>query len=447
MRNEIIKKTENTILKNELIKKGEKVLVAFSGGADSVCLLYILKSLEEKLGFKVYACHLNHSLRGLDADRDEEFAKSFCEKIGVEIKTKKCDIKDYARLNNISEELAGREARYSFFFEVMKEKNIEKLAVGHHLDDQAETVLQHLLRGSGIDGLLGIRLIRENVIRPLIDFTKQEILDFCKEEGLDFCTDLTNFEQDYNRNRIRLDLIPKLREFNPNIAKTLSNTAKILADEADFLEETATETKKRIARNNSCEINELLSLHPAVRRRLVRKMIEDVKGTKKDIGWDYTEKILAMAEENNTGKAINLNSNIIARTEYGKLIIEKNEEIKSFSYEIFQDLDFKIPENGVNILIRKTENGDFCFPENAVFKVRTREAGDRICPLGMTGTKKLKDFFIDEKVSRPEREKAVLVLCNNEIAVVFYDNKTFFDRRFYKKNSGNFRITLILRKD
>lgn len=442
MKNKFIEKIEKTIIQKALIKNGENVLVAFSGGADSVCLLYCLKSLEDKIGFKTFAAHLNHGLRGKDADRDEEFSKAFCEKIGVECKTSKCDVKEYAKTHNMSEELAGREMRYSLFFNLMKEKNIEKLAVGHHLDDQAETVLMHLIRGSGIDGLSGIKYKRENIIRPLLDVTKQEILDFCKEENLDFCTDLTNFETDYNRNRIRLDLIPKMREFNPSISKTLANTSKILADEADFLEEFAEEAK-RIVNNNSCKISDLLSLHPAIRRRVVRKMIEALKNTKKDISSDYTEKVLSLAEESHTGKSVNLGGGIIARVQYDRLVIEKDEQKKSFSYNILQDKNFKIPENGVNIKIEKTQNGDFIFPEKAVFLVRTRENGDRIYPLGMDGSKKLKDFFIDEKVSRPEREKAVLVLCNNEIALVFYDNKTFFDRRFYKKNNGNFNIEIF----
>ena len=443
MRNKIIKKIEETIIEKALIQKGDRVLVAFSGGADSVCLLYCLKSLEEKLGFKTFAAHLNHGLRGNDAERDEKFSKDFCEKIGVECKTLKRDVREYAKSRNVSEELAGRELRYSFFFNLMEEKNITKLAVGHHLDDQAETVLMHLMRGSGIDGLSGMRYKRENIIRPLLDVTKQEILDFCREENLDFCTDLTNFETDYNRNRIRLDLIPKMREFNPAISKTLANTSKILADEADFLEDFAEKEAKRIVENNSCKIFDLLSVHPAIRRRVVRKMIEALKNTKKDISADYTEKILSMAEEKVTGKAINLASNITARTQYDRLIIEKNEDIKSFSYEILAGNDFKIPENGVNIKIEKSRNGDFRFPEDAVFSVRTRENGDRVYPLGMDGSKKLKDFFIDEKISRPEREKAVLVLCNNEIAMVFYDKKTFFDRRFYNKNSGNFNIEIF----
>lgn len=443
MRNKVIKKIENTIIGKALIQKGDRVLVAFSGGADSVCLLYSLKALEEKLGFKTFAAHLNHNLRGEEADYDEEFSKEFCKKIGVECVTLKSDVKEYAKKHSISEELAGRELRYSFFFDVMREKNINKLATGHHRDDQAETVLMHLIRGSGIDGLSGIRHKRENTIRPLLDVTKQEILDFCETESLEFCTDLTNFEADYNRNKIRLELLPKIREFNPSVSKTLANTSKILADEADFLEQIANDEKNRITDNNSCKISELLSVHPAIRRRVVRKMIEELKSTKKDISADYTEKILAMAESNTTGKSINLGGGIVARLQYDRLVIEKDEQNKSFSYEILQDTAFKIPENGVNIKVAKCENGDFVFPENASFSVRTRENGDRIYPLGMDGSKKLKDFFIDGKISRPEREKAVLVLCDNEIAVIFYDNKAFYDRRFYKKNNGNFNIEIF----
>lgn len=443
MKNKIIKRIEKTIVQKALINEGESVLVAFSGGADSVCLLYALKNLEDKIGFKVLAAHLNHGLRGEEADRDEEFSKDFCKKLGVECITSNCDVRKYAKTHNLSEELAGREIRYSFFFSVMEERKIQKLAVGHHLDDQAETVLMHLIRGSGIDGLSGMRHKRGTIIRPLLDFEKQEILDFCRRENLDFCTDLTNFETDYNRNKIRLDLIPKMREFNPAVSKTLAKTAKILADEADFLEDIACEKAKELIDENSCRISELLSVHPAIRRRVVRKMIEAVKKTKKDISADYIDKVLSIAEAMLTGKTLNLGENIIARIEYDRLIIEKNKEIKGFSYDIFMNTPFKIPENGVNIRIKECQNGSFKFPENAVFSVRTRENGDRIYPLGMEGSKKLKDFFIDEKISRPKREEAVLVLCNSDIAMIFYDNKVFFDRRFYEKNKGNFDIDIF----
>lgn len=430
-----------TITKHSLIKDGDSVLVAFSGGADSVCLLYILNTLKNKIGFELLAVHLNHSLRGEAADRDESFAREFCKNLGIELITYKKDVKGYAKEHGISEELAGREIRYSLFFELMRERNLTSLAVGHHNDDQAETVLMHLLRGSGIDGLSGMRHKRDNIIRPLLDITKQEILDFCEAENLCFCTDLTNFETDYNRNKVRLSLIPQMREFNPNISKNLAVTADILADDADFLEIYAEAEFKRTVHENSCNLSEFSALHTAIKRRIVIKMIEMVKNTKRDISADNVNKVLALAEAKNTGKKLKLSGGVVARIEYENLIIEKEKaEFSGFSYVLCLNEKFQIPENGIVISIEECGNGDFCFPKNSKFSVRTRQNGDRICPLGMDGSKKLKDFFIDEKISRQKRDTAVLVLCNDEIALMLYDEKLFFDRRFYKK--GNFKINI-----
>lgn len=416
-RNNVIKAVKKVITDNLLIEQGDKVLVAFSGGADSVCLLYILNILKEEMDFKLYAAHLNHSLRGEAAKRDEEFAKHFCEERGILCISEKKDVREYAKEHGISEELAGRDLRYAFFEREMKSLGLNKLAVGHHADDQAETVIQHLMRGSGIDGLSGMRYKKDGKIRPLLDLTKKDILQFCLDEGLSYCTDATNFETEYTRNKVRLELIPKMAEFNPNIVTAIAKTSKILAEEADFLEALAEEEYKKI-NNNEIEISKLLSLHTAVLRRVVRRMIESVKNTKKDISFDYTELVISLCKKGETGKEITLCENIIAVVEYGKLKIKKRTEKKSLYKEIsLEEIKEKV----------------FKFPENAKLVLRSRQNGDRIYPLGMKGSKKLKDFFIDEKVLKEVRDEAEILTCNGEIAAVFYGGKTFYDRRFYIK--------------
>ncbi len=437
LKKKIIKRVSKKVTDMSLILPGERVLVAFSGGADSVSLLYILNSIKEEIGFELFAVHLNHGLRGAAADKDEAFSEAFCESLGVPLTVFKRDVREYAREHGISEELAGRELRYSLFFDVMKEKNIGKLAVGHHADDQAETVLMHLMRGSGLDGLSGMRYMRDNIIRPMLDVTKEEILELCREEKLEFCTDATNFEAVYSRNKVRIELLPKMNEFNPGISKTLTQTAEILSDEADFLESATTAEYQSIVDGKSCEIKKLKGLHIAIRRRIIRKMTEAAKKSKKDISADFVNKVLELAENAVTGKEISF-GHICARIEYGKLIIDEKCEAESFLEKIKPEEI--VSKNGFCFKIEKVENGDFCFCENAELSIRSRLPGDRIYPLGISGSKKLKDFFIDAKVPRGDREKAVLLLCNNEIAVVFYGEKLFFDRRFYKKGKGTFEI-------
>lgn len=443
LKKKIIKKIESRLIKELKLRNANSILVAFSGGADSVSLLYILNSIKEKAGFSLYAAHLNHNLRGEAADNDEAFAREFCEKLGVELFVKKEDVRAYAKEHKLSEELAGRELRYSFFEQIMREKNISLLATGHHGDDQAETVIMHLMRGSGIDGISGMRYSRDNIIRPLLDVSKDEIFAFCKEEGIGYCTDATNFETDYSRNKVRLELLPKMQEFNPNIAGTISRTARVLADESDFLDEYADGVYKDIVKDNSVELSKLLDLHMAIRRRIVRKMTEKAAETKKDISYDYVDKTLALVNTGKTGKSINLLSDVTARVEYGNLIIEREYELSDFSYKMSIGEEQYIDQTGVRIKICEDENGDFQLPENGNLILRTRQNGDRVYPLGMNGSKKLKDFFIDEKIPRHERNKSLILTCDGEIVMVFYCDKCFYDRRFYKKNNGNARVKII----
>lgn len=431
----IIKKALKTITDNSLINSGDKILTAFSGGADSVCLLHILCSLREKLKIEVYAAHVNHNLRGEAAKSDENFAVEACKSLGVECFVFNENIREYAKDNNISEELAGREIRYARFFELMQKKGFNNLAVGHHADDRAETVIMHMLRGSGIEGLCGIRYKRDDIIRPLLNITKKEIIDFCKEQNLKFCTDLTNFETDYTRNRVRLELMPKMSEFNTNLVHSLSNTADILADESDFLEEASQTEFFRIVKNSSVSLQDIKKCHPAVMRRVIRKMIECEKNTKKDISYDYVNRVIQLINSGKTGKSADLCDGIKAYISYGRLTISKREAVSEFICDI--NLGEKVICQFGGVCVVSSGNGDFDFPENACFCLRTRIPGDRIHPVGMSGSKKLKDVFIDEKIPREERAKALVLTCNSEVAAVKYMNKTLFDRRFYKKGNGS----------
>lgn len=441
-KNKIIDKVEEKLFSESSLSASDSILVAFSGGADSVCLLYILNAVRKKTGFLLYAAHLNHCLRGEAAEHDENFAIKFCKKLGIELFVKKEDVGFYAKEHKLSEELAGRELRYSFFNSIMEEKNIKFLATGHHADDQTETVLMHLMRGSGIDGISGMRYKREKIIRPLLGISKEEILKFCHEEKLEFCTDATNFETEYSRNKVRLEIIPKMIEINPNLSNTISRTTEILADESDFLEECVKKTYKDIIFNNSVEIEKLHKTHICLQRRLIKKMIESACGSKKDISYDYIDKVLKLAANNKTGKSINLLSGVVARIQYDKLIIEKPSLPLNFFYEVLLGKEISIPDINVKIKIECKENGDFTFSPDAKLVIRTRQNGDRIYPLGMLGTKKLKSFFIDEKVPREQRDKSLILTCNGEIALIFYCGKLFYDRRFYNKNKGNTHIEI-----
>ena len=233
----MLKKICNTIDKHNMLIYGDSVLAALSGGADSVCLLISLCKLKEKYNLSVFAAHLNHKIRGEEADSDEMFAMNLCEKLGVPFFSKSEDVLKYAKDNSLTSEEAGRVLRYEFFDEICNKHSISKIATAHNLNDNTETVMMRFIRGSGINGLCGIPYVNGNIIRPLLDIKRAEIETFLDAENQDYVTDKTNKEPIYFRNKVRLNLIPEIeREYNPNFKETLSSNISLYRDAAGFLE-------------------------------------------------------------------------------------------------------------------------------------------------------------------------------------------------------------------
>lgn len=221
-------KVRDTIKDNELIQKGERVLLALSGGPDSLCLLHILNDLSGMLGFELSALHLNHMIRGSAADEDEAFLKEHCSALGVPLFAERADIPSLAAESGKSLEETGRDIRYR----LLKEKGFDKIAVAHNKNDQAETVLMRILRGTGVRGLAAMEYKREDgIIRPLLDTERSEIEQYCRDKNLSPRMDKTNEETDYTRNRIRLELLPALKEYNPNIIDSLCRLADSARDD------------------------------------------------------------------------------------------------------------------------------------------------------------------------------------------------------------------------
>ncbi|MEW8956858.1 tRNA lysidine(34) synthetase TilS, partial [Clostridium sp.] len=220
----MIVKVRDFVKENNMISKNDKVLVALSGGPDSICLIHILNELKDELGIEILAAHLNHCLRGEDANKDEEYVREFCKSLNIQCYVKRVDINRYAKERALSSEMAGREARYEFFNDLKEEFNINKIAVAHNLNDQAETVLMRLMRGTGIEGLIGIRPVRDNIyIRPILSLNRHEIEAYCEDNKLLPRIDKTNLETIYSRNKVRLELIPYIeKNFNEDIINTLN---------------------------------------------------------------------------------------------------------------------------------------------------------------------------------------------------------------------------------
>src|SRR3712207_2162004 len=220
----LIEKVIHTIKQNNMFEVGDKVVVAVSGGPDSICLLHILYKLKEKLDISIVAAHINHCLRGEEADKDEEYVRKFCENLNIQCFIKKEDVHKISKDRGISCEMAGREVRYDFFSEVLNNVGANKIAVAHNANDQAETILMRMLRGTGLEGLIGIRAVRDNIfVRPIIDITRDEIEDYCYVNNLNPRIDKTNLENIYTRNKIRLELIPYIQKnFNSDVIEVLN---------------------------------------------------------------------------------------------------------------------------------------------------------------------------------------------------------------------------------
>ena len=433
----------NTIEKHNMLSKGDSVLIGVSGGADSVCLLHSLWSIKDKLGIRIYAAHLNHGIRGEEAQKDAEYVKKLCNQLDVELFYKFIKVEDLAKEENVSVETAGRLARYRFFKEVCIEKKIKKIATAHNKNDQAETVLMRILRGTGIDGMSGIQYCREDgVIRPLLDTERSLIEEYCREEELDYCIDSTNTENDYTRNKIRNVLIPYLKEeYNPNITNALANMAETMAEDSEFINGYSKRLYNRI--NNPApaskpvvlDIESLKMVDCSIQKRLIRLAVKDAMGKKYSLDKCHIDSVLGLLDKE-TGVGTELPMGLRATVRYGWIAFETPQEVERlksipmFSDGLHYNLEigkkYDIDEYSVSFdlvdLPAKAEKNQMIIDYDKVsgleLKVRTRERGDIISLFKDGKSKKLKDFMIDKKIPLSKRGKIPLLCSNNEVIAV-----------------------------
>lgn len=421
------------------------VLVALSGGADSVALLHIMNKLSEQYGFRLYAAHVNHGLRGGDAMHDAEFSKQLCDRLGIECFVKTADVRALADEWGISEEMAGRKVRYDFFSELMEKHGIDVTATAHHKNDSAETIVMNFMRGSATAGLCGIPYRRDRFIRPLLDVKRSEIEKYCEENSLSYVTDKTNLDTVYTRNKIRNILIPEIeKEFNPNFCDTVTANAEIIRDDEDFLKKTADNEYRRSVKDNTVSIDEVLSMHKAIARRVIRMMTDNVCGTA-DIPSTVIDAIYKLCETGRTGAACDITKGVIARIEYGMLVIcHRQTDCEYFSYEIKVGERKFIPELGYTVEVcdaaERCDDGAqyFSIPDGIDFvTVTNRRQGDRFIPAGMDGSKSVKEYMINEKIPKHMRSRiGILRICDNIAWIIGYrrDNRFKFHKNGIKIN-------------
>lgn len=429
------KKVMSYIKDNNLIKSGDKVLVALSGGPDSVCLLNILYNLKAELNIEIGAAHLNHLLRDKDAFEDEEYVKTLCKSLDIPCFVKRVDINKYSKDKKMSSEMAGRDARYNFFDDIVKDQGYTKIATAHNANDQAETILFRLMRGSGIEGLCGIKVRRDKIIRPILCLSRKEVEEYIEINNLKPRIDKTNFEKIYNRNKIRLDIIPYIKEnFNEDIIQTLNRMSVLLQKDNEFIENSARSfyEKHCIEQSDYFIIKkEMFDNKEAVVTRVIRYALTNFSKTHYDFEMKHIYEICNLAK-NNSGKAIDLPNKIYAENIYGDIYIKERININNIDVKqeivvnkneingkkIFfndENIKFSVLKNDSNLDLNQNNFIKyFDFDKiNDSISLRKRKNGDKIIPLGMKGSKKIKDLFIDMKVPKEERD-CIPLLCFDE---------------------------------
>lgn len=427
------RKFRETIDKYKMIEKGDHIVVGVSGGVDSMALIDLLVGIQDEYGFNIYVAHVNHGVRGQDAKKDQAFVEDYAKKMDLPFHTIDVDMDGYAKENRITSEEAGRILRYGFFNEILDGVGGGKIAVAHNLNDQAETLIMRFLRGTGIDGLKGIEYRNQNIIRPILGITREELESYIEEENIEIREDMTNFQPIYTRNKIRLEIIPYIeKHFNPNIIRTLERTAALAEIDSSFLEK---HSKKRynsiVQKEDEEEVNLNCKLFKqedlSIQQRIIRKAILKVNGTLQGISEAQVSQVIDLFISGETGKQVDISNDMIARISYNDLIIKKEEkEIGKYDY-ILENGSY-IEEIGYKIYTRMFELGEsegLARLENARYfdadkiegqlRVRNRKNGDRFIPFGMKGNKKIKDYFIDEKIPRSDRDRIPLIVDDNEI--------------------------------
>jgi len=461
----LLARAEQTIITYRLLPRGSRVLAAVSGGPDSTALLRMLLRLRDRWQWEVGVVHVNHGLRGEESNAEEEFVEDLCRQEGIPCWVFR--LRPDHRPPGSSLQNWGRSERYQIMEAIAEAQGYAVVALGHQADDQAETILDHLLRGSGLEGLRGMPYQRGRLIRPLLDVERAAIMDFLAAEGAAYCTDSSNLKPVYLRNRIRQQLLPLLAEYNPAVTATLRRTADILAAEDDWLDQLTNAQAGQIAVRLTSErtrlpVAELLNQPLALQRRLVRRELELLRGDLQGIGWQHVESVLDLCRSTVSGRSVTLPRGLYGRREYQWLLLEKNQdqdrrekrEQTAWSHELAVPGETWLPAAQAWIAARWLEPEEWAAkrPVNQVILdgaklawpiiARNRRPGDRIQPLGMSGSKKVKDLFIDNKIAREQRNRIPLVVSADGICWVAGMRA---DRRFAAGADSRRRLQLSYR--
>ena len=443
----LISRVERTVRRQRLFRPGDTLVVALSGGADSTLLLDLLSRLPD-YNLHLIAAHLNHCLRGAESDADEEFCRGVASRHAIMFESRRTDVGKMAAELRLNLEDAGRQARIQFLDEIRREYGAAAVVLAHHADDQAETVLMRLLRGSGMTGLSGMAYRNaRGYVRPLLEISRSEIEKYLQCCGLSWREDASNSDTAYLRNRIRHHLLPLLEEYNPAIRSSLASTASILGDDEALLDELTAQAFTQSCRMGKgrvvCSVGQLNTLNPALRRRVLRHAFKQLTGTLERVSLRHIDAICDMIDSARPNSRLALPQGVTAVREYDRLLWMQTGEavLRLPSTTLRTSRSATVLETGFELLI--TEPGCYqlpcggsisvdstvtaAFPTDSVtacfdlgktpfpWLVRTFRPGDRMTPFGMSGRKKVKDIFIDRKIPAAERMRIPLLFCGDDL--------------------------------
>jgi len=440
---ELLSQVKDELTTYDLLKKGEKVIIGLSGGVDSVALLLLLNSLADELGISVHPMHVHHHLRD-EATKDQQYCEVLCKELKLNLKVVHVDVKAYCERHKRSLEDGARQLRYKAFEDYYSALKADKIAVAHHKEDQAETILHRLIRGSGSLGLTGMQRINGYIIRPLLGVSKKMLVDYVEALGRDFVYDTSNDNQSFTRNRIRHELIPLLAQYNENIVDTIVRTGGILTEDESCLRDMAKKVFDQVkikGDDTKLKYQELNTQPVSIQKRVIRMAISQVKGDLENIESAHVNRILELMNLQ-SGKQVPVVEGLVVKKEYDSLVFtsKKNGKKNSLIEPIFLDslpITRYIQNANMTMSVRVLTKSEYKGLTNykdsfkkdanlytkwfdydkieANLVLRTRIPGDRIT-VGVNGDSKLlKKYFTDEKIPLSLRDHVPLLAIGQDV--------------------------------
>jgi tRNA(Ile)-lysidine synthase len=427
---DLVRKTKDIIKREGLINEGDKVLVACSGGIDSVTLLFVLREISHDLPLELGVAHVNHLLRGQESNRDEDFVKGLADRFSIPCHVKKVNVQDEARKSGKSIQHAGRDIRYRFFDEIADSLHFNRIAIAHTLDDQVETFLLRIVKGTGIRGLSSIPIKRERIIRPFLPMYRSGIEEYAKTRVISFVNDSSNSKIQYERNFVRREIVPVMERLNPAVKEKIFALLRDLATINTVFDHEANEflNKKRRDKNGSITLDvvDLLKLNEEVRYRVLLRLFQEVEPS-----FFPLREHIQLIEKVLKGKRPNLSATFprgtIVRKTYGHITFTKKLDAVPVegNFKVTSGMN-SIEPLGLTLEVTEMDEQSGAIPiaPNIAYLdleklggllIRTFIAGDRFVPLGMSQEMKLKDFFIGKKIPKEKRRQIPLLVSHRDI--------------------------------